>query len=467
MKRSILWFRNDLRLHDNEALLDAIKHNDEIIPLFIIDPRIFKGKTRFGFRKSHRHRSQFILDGLHDLRDKLKALNSNLYIREGYPEEIIPAIARHCKTSYIYCNRERTEEEVSVQDKLEQNLWSIGQEIRYFRGKMLYYTADLPFPITHCPDQFANFRKEVERFVSVRTPLENPHNNLTALTPELEEGQIPVISDFGFENHETDKGEKFKGGEGAALAHLNYYLWESDSIKNYKEAKNGLSGRNFSSKLGPYLSNGCLSPKSVYHEIQKYENERGANDSTYELKFELLWRDFFRFMGKKHGNKIFQLSGTKGQNPEYHLVNPTIFNKWKSGKTGVPLIDASMNELNETGFLSNRARQLVASFLVKDMKINWLMGAEYFESMLIDYDPCSNYGNWNYVAGVGVDSREDRYFNIPSQAKKYDPEAKYIKYWLPELKNIDAELLFNPFNIESSETLSKNYIQPCVHIKNW
>jgi deoxyribodipyrimidine photo-lyase len=193
-------------------------------------------------------------------------------------------------------------------------------------------------------------------------------------------------------------------------------------------------GGDYSSKLSPWLSQGCISPKMVYHELKKYEKERGANESTYWLFFELLWRDFFRFMGKKYGNKIFQKGGTRGQIDPKWVEDLELLERWTAGKTGIPFIDANMLELKNTGFMSNRGRQNVASYLSKDLNLNWQMGAEYFESILIDYDVCSNWGNWNYIAGVGSDPREDRYFNIETQAKRYDPDGAFIKHWLSELE---------------------------------
>lgn len=462
MRRSIVWFRNDLRLHDNEALVDALGHNDEVIPLYVIDPRIFEGKTSFGFPKTGQYRLQFIIESLVDLRQNLRRLGSDLYIRYGHPETVIPEFARMARTSYIYCNRERTQEEVNVQDKLEQGLWVIGQEIRYYRGKMLYYTADLPFPITHCPDTFTTFRKEVEKFVSIRKPLPAPEA-FSPVTIELEKGDIPTFSKYSIIPAENPM---IKGGESEAISELKYYLWDTDAIATYKETRNGLLGRDYSSKFSAHLSMGTLSPKLVYYEIKKYEADVTKNKSTYWLIFELLWRDFFRFMAKKHGNKIFHKSGIKGQVPMKLYDNETLFGKWTEGKTGIPFIDANMRELNTTGFMSNRGRQNVASFLVKDMRINWIWGAEYFESLLIDYDPCSNYGNWNYVAGVGSDPREDRYFNIPSQVRKYDPEGAYMKHWLPELREASTGYLMNPFTSDPPNT-SSDYPRPCIDIKTW
>jgi deoxyribodipyrimidine photo-lyase len=189
-------------------------------------------------------------------------------------------------------------------------------------------------------------------------------------------------------------------------------------------------------KFSPWLAQGCLSPKMIYAEVKRYELERVKNKSTYWIIFELLWRDFFRLMGKKYGNKIFLRGGTKGEADNRLRNDEHLLKLWVEGRTGVPFIDANMREIEKTGFMSNRGRQNVASFLVKDLKVNWQMGAEYFESMLIDYDPTSNWGNWNYVAGVGNDPRENRYFNILTQATRYDPKGEYVKTWLPELSDL-------------------------------
>lgn len=435
-RRAIVWFRLDLRLHDNEALQDAMRNAYEVIPVFVFDDRVFKGKTSFGFPKTGKYRAKFILESVADLRQSLRKLNSDLIIRVGNAEEILFDLAKATKTSWIFCNRERTQEEVRIQDTLEQKLWSIGQEMRYNRGKMLYYTADLPFPIQHTPDVFTQFRKEVERIVPVREPLERPNQTFNPLSIDLEPGEIPSLEDFGHQDFEPDPRAvlNFKGGETEGLKRLQYYLWETNIVKDYKESRNGLLGGDYSSKFSPWLSQGCISPKKVYHELKKYEQERGANESTYWLFFELLWRDFFRFMGKKYGNKIFQKGGTRGQVDPKWVEDTALLKRWTEGKTGIPFIDANMLELKNTGFMSNRGRQNVASYLSKDLNLNWQMGAEYFESMLIDYDVCSNWGNWNYIAGVGSDPREDRYFNIETQSKRYDPEGTYVKHWLAELE---------------------------------
>lgn len=438
-----MWFRQDLRVHDNEALHQALHAAEEVIPVYVIDPRAIYGETRqFGFPKVGLYRLQFILESIADLRASLQALGSTLYVRIGHPEDEIFELASANKTSWIFCNRERTQEEVVVQDALEQKLWTIGQEIRFSRGKMLYYTADLPFPVTHTPDVFTQFRKEVEKFVQVREPLPVPGaKSFKPLSTRIEPGSIPTLEDLGFTTPETDPRAvlPFKGGETEGLKRLHYYLWESDLAATYEETRNGMLGGDYSTKFSPWLAQGCLSPKQIYAELKRYEAKRISNKSTYWIFFELLWRDFFRLMGKKYGNAIFLEGGTREQvNPEWQNDFEKL-QRWIDGETGMPFIDANMLELKHTGFMSNRGRQNVASYLVKDLRVNWQMGAEYFESVLIDYDVCSNWSNWNYVAGVGSDPREDRYFNTLSQARRYDAQGEYVATWLPELAGLPPE----------------------------
>jgi deoxyribodipyrimidine photo-lyase len=429
---------------------------DIVLPIYVFDDRVFKAKTRFGFNKTGVFRAKFIIESIIDLRNSLANIGLPLIVRSGKTENVISEIARKNMTSWVFCNRERTSEEVEIQDSVERNLWSIGQEVRYNRGKMLYYTADLPFPVTQTPDIFTHFRKEVEKIVPIRSPLSVPAAH-TSYNLEIEKGDIPTIKELGYSEEEIllATNSYFRGGESAALKRLNYYLWESNKIASYKDTRNGMLGMDYSSKFSPYLAQGCLSPKKIYAEIKKYEDKVKKNDSTYWLIFELMWRDFFRLMAKKHGNKIFRIKGPKEENKKWS-EDKQIFAQWSKAKTGIPFIDANMREINQTGFMSNRGRQNVASFLVNDLGINWIMGAEYFESLLVDYDPCSNYGNWNYIAGVGSDPRENRYFNTMNQAKKYDEDGRYVRHMIPEIAHLPNEYIHSPFEMNSSDENSYN-----------
>lgn len=440
-KRAIVWFRQDLRLHDNVALTEALKSADEIIPVYVFDERVFQGKTSFGFPKTGRYRARFIIESVQDLRTSLRRLGTELIVRTGKPEEVVFEIAQAAKTSWVFCNRERTREEVAVQDALERSLWTIGQEMRFSRGKMLYHTGDLPFPIQHTPDQFTQFRKEVERYVPVREPLGVPEQYLPTITVNLQPGVIPSLADFGHVAFDLDERAAlaFRGGETEALKRLQYYIWESGLFDNHEEAEDRTAADQYATKLSPWLAQGCLSPKTVYHEIKKFEARYGADENTYRIFFELMLRDFYRFMAKKHEEKIFRLGGIPGDEDPEWKNDHALLARWIEGRTGVPFIDAAMREIGQTGYLSNLCRQSAASFLVYDLKINWQMGAEYFESILIDYDVASNWGNWNTIAGVGSDPRDNRPCNVQALARRYDPAGIYVKKWVPELADRPAD----------------------------
>jgi deoxyribodipyrimidine photo-lyase len=222
----------------------------------------------------------------------------------------------------------------------------------------------------------------------------------------------------------------FKGGETEAHKRLDYYFYKSRRIDTYKETRNGMIGDSYSTKLSPWLALGCISPRGIFDELKNYEAQYSANKSTYWLVFELLWRDYFRFMMKKHRNKFFQQTGIKNKSVSIEEHDPELFFKWMNGKSGIDFIDANMTELNLTGYMSNRGRQNVASYLCNDLKLDWRYGAAYFEQQLIDYDVCSNWGNWACLAGVGNDPKAIRNFNLEKQAAEFDSNRTYRNLWL-------------------------------------
>ena len=189
-------------------------------------------------------------------------------------------------------------------------------------------------------------------------------------------------------------------------------------------------GEDYSSKFSAWLALGCISPRFIGQELKKYELQFGANESTYWLIFELMWRDYFRFMMKKYNSKFFQQAGIQEKGIQVNKHNIIELQNWIDGTTGVDFVDANMIELKATGFMSNRGRQIVASYLCNDLKLDWRFGAAYFEQQLIDYDVCSNWGNWAYLAGVGNDPRGNRYFNIEKQANDYDKNKIFRNLWL-------------------------------------
>lgn len=435
-QRIIVWFRKDLRLHDNEAQTCALEHSEEIVPVYVFDDEELMGETPYGLQKTGSHRIQFLLESVAHLRQAFQKRGIDLVVRFGKPEEEIFKLAKEIEASYVYANMERTQDEVEVQNSLERNLWSIGLEISFFRGKMLYYTQDLPFPISHSPDTFSAFRKEVERFVPVREPLPTP-DTFAPWTVEIETGTLPTLEELGHAIVEQDLRADviFEGGEAAALKRTATYFGKERYLDKFNDTRYELEGAYSSSHFSPWLAAGCLSPKHVYVELMAYQKKYSCKKAAQSFFQELLYRDYYRLMGKKYGDAIFEEGGIRGQETKDLVEDWTIFNAWREGETQAPLINACMLQLKHTGFLSLKGRQLVSSYLVNDLGIHWRMGAAYFQHILIDYDVCSNWVNWNIVGGVGADPKEDRFINIENQTKRLDSKGDYIRRWSNSVLN--------------------------------
>ena len=428
MRTIVVWFKTDLRLHDNETLVKAIAQGDSIVPVYCFDESHFTN-SEFGFQKTGSFRAQFLLESLIDLDNNLRKLGSGLLILNGAPEVEIPKIVSRFKASKVVAKREVAFEERQTESNVQEALFKLKCEFQTFSTSTLYHAEDLPFTIKDIPDVFSNFRKKTEKEAVIRPSFESPS---TIKSPIIEPLKLPTLLDLGllFQKIDSRAALDFKGGESKAIERLNHYFFESKCISNYKETRNGLVGADYSSKFSAWLALGCISPRFIYQELKQYEAEFSANDSTYWLVFELLWRDYFRFMMKKHQSKFFQPTGIK--NIGDRKVNNDIqkLQDWIEGTTGVDFVDANMIELKLTGFMSNRGRQNVASYLCNDLKLDWRLGAAYFEQQLIDYDVSSNWGNWAYLAAVGNDPRENRYFNIEKQAAIYDNKKSYRELWL-------------------------------------
>jgi deoxyribodipyrimidine photo-lyase len=294
---------------------------------------------------------------------------------------------------------------------------------------------DIQDPLSHAgelPEVFSKWRRRCEKKLDFGQPISTP-NLIEPIQSDIDQSKIPSLTDLGRETPNDDPRAvlNFTGGEHAGLKRLQSWIFEGDHLRRYKETRNGLIGESYSSKFSPWLALGCLSPRRVAEQTLAYEKTRVSNDSTYWLRFELMWREYFRLYLLKHGGALFRVSG-----PQQVLLDWSQdagrFNTWREGQTGIDFIDANMYELACTGFMSNRGRQNVASFLTKNLGIDWRWGARWFESCLIDYCPAANWGNWAYSAGVGADPRGFRGFDVVSQARRYDPEGRYNALWLSD-----------------------------------
>ncbi len=463
---AVVWFRDDLRVTDNPTLADAVETADRVLPVYVFDPQR-RGPGRYGPTKHAPHRMRFRRESVQDLRGALRERGGDLLVREGDPASLIPELAATVGADAVYAQTKPATDELDTEHAVREALpEAIDFERRWTHT--LYHINDLPTPYHAINDTFTPWRKDVERNTEVRSPRPAP---TTLEVPAVEPGEVPSLAALGVEAPPTDdRGVlPFEGGETAGKQRLATYFWEGDHLREYKQTRNGLVGANYSSKFSPWLAAGCLSPRWIHREVNRYESERVSNKDTYWLLFELAWRDFFQFQFVKHGADFFTPTGIRDVDREWRQDRQQ-FQRWTAGETGIPFVDANMRELNQTGYMSNRGRQNVASFLVDVLGIDWRWGAAYFQSQLIDYDVASNWGNWAYQAGVGNDSRNN-YFNVLSQADRYDGDGEYVTHWLPALSAVPPAQVHTPWELTADEQrqygveLGIDYPRPMIDIE--
>lgn len=430
MSRALVWFRNDLRVDDHPALAAAAAACEEVVAVYVWEERC-EAAGAGGVPRMGPRRQRFLVEAVGELREALAARGGVLLEGTGRAEEVVPGVAAACGCDAVYAHHEHTWEEAEVERAVEAAV-----PCRWFEGRTLVHPDDLPFAIEHLPAVFTTFRKRVEAGAVFRQPVAAPERcvappdaaeRAAAWThaprrrPEVEDDPRGVLA--------------FRGGWEAGEERLEHYTHGSRALAHYKQTRNGLLGPDFSSKLSPWLATGALGPRRVLAEVRRFEAAHGATEDTYWLVFELLWRDFFRFVAMQHGRKLFAAGGLGRSAGDVSRGGrdgraQRAFAAWCEGRTGEAFVDANMRELAATGYMSNRGRQNVASYLVHDLGVDWRLGAAHFEHHLLDYDAASNAGNWLYIAGLGNDPRPNRRFNLDRQTQMYDPEGTYIHHWL-------------------------------------
>eukprot|EP00978_Attheya_sp_CCMP212_P022093 scaffold65450_cov49-Attheya_sp.AAC.1 len=464
------WFRHgDLRLHDNPALcraVEAASKNDVgtkgVVPIFCFDPRIFgqDATSEFGSLKCGPLRAKFLLESVINLRTNLEAHGSGLVVAHGKPEEIFPSIlnsfvadggdpsnpssSRNTMIPRVFCQEEVASEELRVDKAVKRELKCKAGSLETIWGSTLYEPDDLPFDgnVLGMPDVFTPFRNKVEKKCIIGSPLPVPSKQNLALpfdsckesnngaknaleetfrlvfTEKMEKCSLtymPTLKELGYDDEDIEKATthdargvmEFKGGETAALARVKDYIWDKDRLRIYFDTRNGMLGADYSTKFSPWLAHGCLSPRFVAQECRRYEEERVTNK-----------------------------------------------------------MDANMRELAATGFMSNRGRQNVCSFLAIDMNTDWRYGADHFEQELLDYDIYSNWGNW--CSGAGMTGGRLNRFNIVKQGKDYDCEGEYVRHWVPELAKVPSQWIHEPWQMSTEQQaeydvrLGVDYPRPLV-----
>ncbi len=413
--RGLVWFRNDLRVRDNAALHAALAEADELVCLFCMDDR-WQRPNRFGARSLGIYRMRFLRESLAALDHELAGLGLRLHVVSGKPAEQVAAAVDLHGIDTVYharsCGAFEREDARRVRDARPQvRFLAFDSETLFTREQV----AALP---DRFPGTFSAFRRQVGDW-----PVPAVTGPVRAAATAPEHG-----SDKLLRAHDLPPVEiEFGGGEWRGLRHLQAYF-AGEGALHYRETRNALDDEAASTRFSPWLANGCLSPRQVLTALRRFEAVHGANDSTCWIWFELLWREFFHWHAHAHGDRLYAFAGTARVRPQTTFY-PHRFRAWRDGRTPWPLVNACMRRLNSTGYLSNRGRQIAASCLVNELQLDWRCGAAWFEQQLIDYDVASNWGNWQYIAGVGADPRGGRHFDIGKQTRDFDPEGAFIARW--------------------------------------
>jgi len=487
---TLYWFRQDLRLHDNPALAYACQTSLALLPVFVHDDKHLQD-TQWSFPRMGVHRRRFQRGALDGLNARLQAAGSRLVECDGHPPEVLSALCRQFNINRIVCEEIAAPEEqddILALLTMGFDVQTIWQSTMLSADSLPWSPEQVPDVFTAFRQgvekrgvRFEACEADISSLPPLPSPptgmdansnansYENTHAKIHAIPHALarrgdrdaqflkpDESALPGWDSDQISGLDTAWESAsfpyalagFGGSESDALAYLEDYF-QSERPARYKATRNGLSGVDYSTKFSPWLASGALSARRIMQRLTEYESTHGQNDGSYWIWFELMWRDHFRWLHHKYGRRLYRKHGLRidlrindaartshgnttshsGATSTEQTYQMKHLQRWIKGQTGHPFVDAGMRELRATGYLSNRMRQVVASYLIHDLKVDWRAGAAWFESQLIDYDVYSNQGNWLYIAGVGTDPRGGRRFNPDKQAADHDPAGTYQKKW--------------------------------------
>lgn len=431
MSTLIYWFRNDLRLQDSPALNQACRTATHLIPVFVLAPE--DATTRWGFPRESEPRKRYLTETLVALDAQCRALGTRLLVLQGNAVTTLTSLVQSTQADGIICEQIAAPEEQAEIEQLREQ----GIKVQYLWQSTMLDLATLPFTPRQMPDVFTQFRQKLESTgLRARAVAARPER-MPSLPENFAVESVCLKQRLEHLGSRSEANNRSSAGTTQGLQHLDHYF--SDELPHtYKQTRNQLSGTDYATSFSTWLATGALSAPMIVERLTQYETARGANDGTYWIWFELAWRDYFRFLHLKYGRALYLREGLRKPDPGSDapsLAEPLsgialkLFEQWTQGRTQNALVNAGMNELAATGKMSNRMRQIVASYLIYDLRIDWRAGAAWFESQLLDYDVYSNQGNWLYIAGLGTDPRGGRRMNLEKQALEHDPKGLYRKQW--------------------------------------
>lgn len=433
MKTAIWWVRRDLRLTDNQALAEALRQAEVVVPVFILDPTLlsseFVGQTRLAF----------LIDGLRALDKSLRQVGSQLILRQGDPLEVLSVLSHETDAEGIFAEEDFSPYARQRDGRVAQSLpLKLAPGVTVFHPDLLLKADGTPYTV------FTPFSRKWRSLPASGKPLPAPEH--VARQPHLPSLAIP-----DYPPHAPDS--LFKAGELEAQRRLSAFT--DTAIEAYSELRNRMDLEG-TSQLSPYLRLGMLSARQAAWAAQ--EASRSARTATAQVGAEtwlneLIWREFYASI-LYHFPYVRQMAFRAELRNISWRDDTAGFDAWKAGLTGYPVVDAAMRQLNATGWMHNRARMIAASFLTKDLLINWQAGERYFMQQLLDGDPASNNGGWQWTAGTGTDAAPYfRVFNPILQGLKFDPQGDYVRRWVPELAHVPSRHIHSPW--EMADELQK------------
>ena len=413
----VLFNEFDLRIRDHEPLYMAHKNGRKLIHMFIWDCN-WDNKTENNIQIMGKFKKKFLKESLINLSTNLSKLGIILNIFFGDTNQILNQLIKKYQVENIYTHYNEFPKNLNIQININ----------KYWNSSM-HHIDDLSFSFDKLPSNYNLFKKSINFKIREEFFLE-PSNCSIKLDESIK------IDDIDIEKCKNT----YYGGEDFAWTKLKEYFFNEKKLNNYKSYRNSFINE---LNLGPWIDFGCISVKSIFFQLKIYEKYYSKNESTYLFWNDLLIKDYYKFKFVKFKEQMFLQNGFTNKRCTYS-ANLITFKKLCDAQTGIPLIDSIILEMNNTGLISNLSKLLIASFIVNDLNLDWRLGAQYFNKMLLDSNIANNYNLWHYIAGLNSDDDNTKYLNPIKQCKLNDGKCEYIKKWIPNLNKLDVDTISDP-----------------------